>query len=323
MARADLVVNLAKHGLNNDRYNFKKTLESIIVEERAKQHTILAEHLEEILRSSNQISTDTQTILPGFNTNDLLYEVKPRHRLSDLILSDDLRATCDEFILEQQRVELLRSYSLEPRNRLLLTGPPGNGKTSLAEALAEALMLPIYCVRYDGIIGSYLGETASRLRKVIDFVRTKRCILFMDEFETLGKERGDMQETGEIKRVVSSLLLQIDELPSHVIVIGATNHPELLDRAVWRRFQIRLKLPAPTEEQISMWFKNFERKSDVPLGFSPKQLAIELNGESFSDIEEFGITILRKYILSLPEATMPEIIRDTLKYWKSRDMAAS
>lgn len=323
MARADLVVNLAKHGLNNDRYNFKKTLESIIVEERAKQHTILAEHLEEILRSSNQISTVTQTSLPGFNTNDLLYEVKSRHRLSDLILSDDIRATCDEFILEQQRVDLLRSYSLEPRNRLLLTGPPGNGKTSLAEALAEALMLPLYCVRYDGIIGSYLGETASRLRKVIDFVRTKRCILFMDEFETLGKERGDRQETGEIKRVVSSLLLQIDELPSHVIVIGATNHPELLDRAVWRRFQIRLKLPAPTEEQICMWFENFERKSDVPLGFSPKQLAIELNGESFSDIEEFGITILRKYILSLPEAIMPEIIQDTLKYWKSRDMAST
>lgn len=117
-----------------------------------------------------------------------------------------------------------RSYGLEPRHRLLLVGPPGNGKTSLAEGIAEALMLPFLVVRYEGIIGSYLGETASRVARLFDYVRTRQCVLFLDEFDTLGKERGDPQETGEIKRVVSSLLLQLDNLPSHVLVVTATNH---------------------------------------------------------------------------------------------------
>ena len=110
--------------------------------------------------------------------------------------------------------------------------------TSLAEAIAEKLMLPFLTVRYENIIGSYLGETASRLVKLFDYVKTQSCVLFFDEFETIGKERGDTNETGEIKRVVSSLLMQMDNLPSYVIVIAATNHDVLLDKATWRRFQI-------------------------------------------------------------------------------------
>ena len=97
-------------------------------------------------------------------------------------------------------------------------------------------MVPLIVARYDGLIGSYLGETASRLRRLFDFARSRACVLFFDEFDTLGKERGDVHETGEIKRVVSSLLMQIDSLPDHVFVITATNHPELLDKAVWRRY---------------------------------------------------------------------------------------
>lgn len=324
MVRADLLINLAKSGLKQDSDNFKKTLESIIVEERAKQHTILAENLETILKDANQdLTSFMQVAQPVSSVDTLLYEIKAKHKLADLMLPDNVLYTCHEFISEQFRVELLRSYGLEPRNRLLFTGPPGNGKTSLAEALADALMIPLYCVRYEGVIGSYLGETASRLRKIINFVRTRRCILFLDEFETLGKERGDVQETGEIKRVVSSLLLQIDALPSHVIVIGATNHPELLDRAVWRRFQIRLNLPIPTKQQICEWFFRFEKNTNISLGISHEKLASELEGSSFSDIEEFGQTILRRYILALPTGEMPIIVDDTLRHWKLRETALS
>ena len=109
---------------------------------------------------------------------------------------------------------LFFKQGLEPRNKILLVGPPGNGKTSLAEAIATSLMIPLYVVKYESIIGAYLGETASKLSKLFEFAKTRQCVLFFDEFETLGKERGDQQETGEIKRVVSSLLLQIDALPS-------------------------------------------------------------------------------------------------------------
>lgn len=119
------------------------------------------------------------------------------------------------------------------------------------------------------VIGSFLGETSSRLKRLFDFVRTHQCVLFFDEFDTLGKERGDTHETGEIKRVVSSLLLQIDALPSHVVVITATNHAELLDRAVWRRFQLRLEMPAPTLAQKEDWFRRLQEKLEVPLGMTP------------------------------------------------------
>ena len=100
------------------------------------------------------------------------------------------------------------------------------------------MAVPLVSVRYESVIASYLGETAVRLSRLFDQVRTRRCVLFFDEFDVVGKERGDLHETGEIKRVVSSLLLQIDTLPSSVVAISATNHPELLDRAVWRRFQL-------------------------------------------------------------------------------------
>ena len=124
-------------------------------------------------------------------------EATPRKRLEDLFLSDLCERACRGLIEEQHRAGLLRSQSLEPRHRVLLVGPPGNGKTSLAEALAEALAVSFFVVRYDAIIGSFLGETASRLRRVFDYARTTPCVLFFDEFDAVGKERGDVNETGK------------------------------------------------------------------------------------------------------------------------------
>jgi SpoVK/Ycf46/Vps4 family AAA+-type ATPase len=151
-----------------------------------------------------------------------------------------------------------------------LVGPPGNGKTSLAEAVAEALAVPFFVVHYETMIGSFLGETAGRLKRVFDYARTTPCVLFFDEFDAVGKERGDIHETGEIKRVVTSLLMQIDDLPSYTIVIAATNHAELLDRAVWRRFQLRLGLPTPTTKELTGYFEKFfatlEEKPRIPAG---------------------------------------------------------
>jgi len=179
-------------------------------------------------------------------------------------------------------------------------------------------MVPLLIVRYDAVIGTYLGETAVRLRKLIEYSRTRRCVLFFDEFETLGKERGDTHETGEIKRVVSSLLLQIDSLPSHVVVVGATNHQELLDKAVWRRFQIRLKLEKPTPDQAVQWFKKFEKRTYIPLGYSFEELAKKRKWENFSELEEFGTTILRKHVLSQPNADMASIIKSELQVWEKK-----
>ena len=319
MARADLLTSLVKFGISGDKARFRKVTETIIAEERAKHHTILANKLEGLLKHTKPQQKQTNkgnfALTSIHKIDNLLHEISPQKQLDDLILPQDIKRLCQELVQEQHRVDLLRSYGLEPRNRILLVGPPGNGKTSLAEALAEFLMVPMYVVRYERIIGTYLGETALRLHRLIEYACTRKCVLFFDEFETLGKERGDTHETGEIKRVVSSLLMQIDSLPSHVVVIGATNHPELLDRAAWRRFQIRMHLPEPTRARITEWFNRFRQKTGIDLGYASETLAKKLYGLNFAEIEEFASSVFRQFVLRQPEADLKNIIKCELKYW--------
>lgn len=318
MARADLLIELVKHAVRGNKPMIKKVTEAIIAEERGKQHIVLAERLQkEINNNSNELESNISYTggnrYQDFRVENIVSEIIPQKQLASLILPHDILYNCQQFIQEQFRADILRSYGLEPRNRILLIGAPGNGKTSLAEAIAESLMVPLYIVKYDSIIGAYLGETALRLRKLIDFVSTKKCVLFFDEFETIGKERGDTHETGEIKRVVSSLLLQIDNLPSYVTVIGATNHPELLDRAVWRRFQLRMFLPMPTRANIALWIEQFQQIHKVKFGYASETIAKKLIGSNYAEIEEFGLSVLRKYVLSLPDSDLKKIVTEELK----------
>lgn len=319
MARADLLTDLVRFGMAGDKAKFRKVVEAIIAEERAKKHTVLANKLEELLRSApaDRRISNGNAVLDQRVTN-LLQEIMPERAFDDLILPKEVLEISQEVVQEYHRVDLLRSYNLEPRNRLLLIGPPGNGKTTLAEAFAHALMVPLLIVRYEGVVGTYLGETAVRLHRLLEYARARKCVLFFDEFETLGKERGDRHETGEIKRVVSSLLMQIDSLPSHVVVIGATNHAELLDRAVWRRFQVRMTLPEPTLARLAEWFAKFEHRINVQLGYAPETLAKKLYGANFAEAEEFGASIFRHYVLEQPDSDMKKIIDRTLKNWAAR-----
>ncbi|WP_143961214.1 AAA family ATPase [Litoribacter populi] len=269
MARADLLVKLVKAGSAGDTALFNRIAESIIAEEKHKQHHVLAGQLENVLRkspanfSSNHRNTGN---LLNEKLENFLFRVHPQKSLDDVILTDENRKSIADLVGEQ----------------------------------------------HDGIIGSYLGETASRLKAMFDFIRTQECVLFFDEFDAIGKERGDTHETGEIKRVVSSLLLQIDRLPSYVVTVAATNHPELLDRAVWRRFQVRLELDKPNRQMIIVWLKKFENQVKYSLQHPHNLLAQKLEGLSFSEIEEFMLDIQRKYILSLPDINVKRIVDECL-----------
>jgi SpoVK/Ycf46/Vps4 family AAA+-type ATPase len=313
MARSDLLLQLVQSGSRGDRALFRRVVEAIIAEERAKQHHSLADRLQENLSTIAHNSSNGHAKQTEARTDNFLFESHPRIGTDSLILTDTIIQFVKDFAEEFNRADILRSYGLEPRNRVLLIGPPGNGKTSLAEALACELMLPFYSVRYEGIIASYLGETSTRLNNLFEYVRSQRCVLFFDEFDSIGKERGDIHETGEIKRLVSSLLLQIDRLPSYVVVVAATNHPELLDKAVWRRFQVKLTLPKPTSKQIEQLILKFEQQANVSFGFAPNFIAQKLKGLNFSEAEDFCKLILRKYVLSIPNANLKNIVRDKLK----------
>ena len=319
MARADLILTLVKASRQGDDLKVWKAVEALAAEERAKNHTILADRLMAQLQSDNGRYAQQSTRLLNHSASNPLVAVTVPHRcLDDLILPAEADETVRELVAEQHRADLLRSYGLEPRNRVLLAGPPGNGKTTLAEALANALNVSLLVVRYEAVIGSYLGETAQRIARVFEHARSQHCVLFFDEFDSVGKERGDLHETGEIKRVVSSLLLQIDALPSYVVVVTASNHPELLDRAVWRRFQIRLELPAPTQGQIEEWFRRFEKRHGQPLGLPPRSLAQRLRGLSFAEVEDFGTDVLRQITLQQPDADVEAIVERRLRHWRQR-----
>ena len=322
MARSDLLISLVKASMTGDTTAVKSVVERIIAEENSKQHRVLANRLSQALRTNGNgtyFSRPPADAAKG--GREFVAEYTPHRRLEDLILSDKCRGAVDQFIEEQQRQDLLRSHGLNPRHRILLVGPPGNGKTSLAEAIAEALAVPFFVVRYEAMIGSYLGETATRLNRVFEYVRTTPCVLFFDEFDAIGKERGDTHETGEIKRVVTSLLMHVDSLPCYTIVIAATNHPELLDRAVWRRFQLRLNLPAPTQSEIAHYIgRNLSKLNDFSIS-SAKAIAKKLGPISYAEAEEFVMDVRRRDVLAMGERYSKDLLEMQLDQWEMRSQA--
>lgn len=317
MARSDLLLTLVKSGGTSPDPRFRSAVEALIAEERAKRHDVLADQLAAALAVASN-GRAVQPLVASPIVADLLYESNPDRGLAELVLPPIVENECRALIDEHLRADLLRSYGLAPRHRVLLVGPPGNGKTSLAASLAHDLMVPLLTIRYEGLIGSYLGETASRLHKVFDYARQRRCVLFFDEFDTVGKERGDVHETGEIKRVVSTLLLQMDQLPPHVVIVTATNHSELLDRAVWRRFELRLSMPPPSRLQIDEFVDRLFARLKLAGGLKSPKIGTRMRGATYSEIEDLFRDLARRAVLEGPDADVGRILRDRLDVWRQR-----
>lgn len=320
MARSDLLVSLVRAASSGDHAGVRSSAEALAADERAKNHHILADRLKRALTNVSVTSSSllSQRQAVGAQGREAIIEVQPQLRMDQLLLPLPVSESGRQLVEEHARADVLRSHGYEPRHRVLLCGPPGNGKTSYAEAVAEALALPLFLVRYDALIGSYLGETNSRLRGLFDYVKTRPCVLFFDEFDAIGKERGDTHETGEIKRVVSFLLMQLDQLPSYVIVIAATNHAELLDRAVWRRFQMRLSFPAPDRGAVKALLERIiARWSEAP-SLSAEVIASKLGSVNYSEVVDFCQNVRRRHILGLGGIGIDEALKNELELWNAR-----
>jgi SpoVK/Ycf46/Vps4 family AAA+-type ATPase len=178
----------------------------------------------------------------------LLSATYPKTRLVDLTLDDDLQAKLRKVVHEQRQQVKLATHGLRARSKLLLVGPPGSGKTFTAKAMAGELHIPLFTIKLDGLITKFMGETAAKLRLVFDAMDRNRGVFLFDEFDAIAGRRAAVNDVGEIRRVLNSFLMFLEETQPTSVVIAATNHPELLDSAVFRRFDDVLQYRPPTLE---------------------------------------------------------------------------
>jgi SpoVK/Ycf46/Vps4 family AAA+-type ATPase len=299
MAKADHIKKLiASFGRSQD---FRTAALRIIEDAAAQGKKPFAESLRKILDTT--VQPEYQTLQPSLTSLaaqidakvDLVDEINPTRGLNDIVLSPESRALVEGIIEERRRSEELRRHRLPISTRLLFSGPPGCGKTLCAEVLARELSMPLYTARVDVIISSFLGETASNLRRLFELAARRPCILFLDEFDALARTRSDATEHNELRRVVNSLLLMIERFRGQGVVIAATNLPQYLDEALWRRFDDIISFDLPNEREIALLLNR--EFANFPAHFDLAGPVHKLNGMSYADIERICIDSIKKAVL--------------------------
>jgi AAA+ superfamily predicted ATPase len=327
VADGDLLRRLFLSHKRRDDQAFAQVARDIIAEERGKHHNLLADELEAILEGTYArktrrvpgVSSHRFEELPRDRERDsLLLEIRtPSSFLSDIVLTAENRCAIEDILREQRQRDLLRTHGLPPRRHLLLCGPPGCGKTLCAEVLARELDLPLLYARFDAIVSSYLGETAANLRKVFDYAARGAWVLFFDEFDAIGKSRDDLAEHGELKRVVNTFLQLLDSFNSESLVIAATNHEDLLDPALWRRFDEVLYFGLPTPKQVAVFLEMKlapMHHPDVDL----EQVVPQLTGLTYADIERICIDAMKLVVLAGHRGLTPEVFDRAIDQQKRR-----
>lgn len=304
MASGKLLRKLIKTGTEGDFEAFLAASEEAIREEREKQHHLLANDLEKILYGrSNAISQPILKIIKQVPTdkerNLPLIQIKePVRGLHDVILSDENNSLLEEIFQEYHHEELLKSHGLFPADKLLFCGPPGCGKTLTAEVIASELNIPLAIVRIDSVISSYLGETASNLRQVLDFVSSMPMVVLFDEFDALAKERADSADHGELKRVVNAFLQLLDAYSGKSLLIAATNHEGILDTAVWRRFDEVLAFEPPNLEQLKRLLQCKLRGTRRDFSSEGNEITSLFKGMVHADVERVLRRAIKDMLLS-------------------------
>lgn len=288
MASSEHLKALLRSHIKGDDAHFLSVAMQVAAHEAKQGHGKLAEDLRALIDSAKKnrmpLSSPVPIGQPRGELGNLLSAVLPRTRFSEMILDEATHNRLARIINEQRNFEKIRAHGLSPRRKLLLVGPPGTGKTMTASALAGELGIPLYAVRLDSLITKFMGETASKLRQIFDAIRDTRGIYFFDEFDAIGSQRGLSNDVGEIRRVLNSFLQMIEQDQSNSLIIAATNHPEILDYALFRRFDDVIEYGLPNQEQTkaalksrlvnySKSIRSWEKLCNVAEGLSYAELA--------------------------------------------------
>lgn len=256
MANGDQLKALLRSFAEGDDRHFYSVAMQMAAHEAKQGHGKLAEEMRELIdaakarRNAGPADSAIPIARPKGELASLLSVSYPSKRLSDMVLSQPLLNALQQVLKEQRHLTKLRSHGLHPRRKLLLVGPSGTGKTMTAATLAGELGIPLFVVRLDALITKFMGETAAKLRQVFDAVSSTRGVYFFDEFDAIGSQRGMANDVGEIRRILNSFLLMIEQDDSSSVIVAATNHPDILDEALFRRFDDVIEYHVPAREEI-------------------------------------------------------------------------
>ncbi len=304
MTPSELVKQLFLSFNNQDNEAFVQAAREYIEREKRKKHTVVAKELEKALYQSATVSSPQrrfkQTLPIPRDTEKGFPLLEIQHFEQDfenLILSPETKAQLERIIREFKDADILATYNLSYKKKILLCGKPGTGKTFSVQIISSMLNIPLVYIRFDAIISSYLGETAGNLRKVFDFIENDTWIVLFDEFDIIGKNRDDNHEHGEIKRVVNNFLQMLDNFKGDSILFAATNHQNILDSAIWRRFDAVIDYELPNEATRKQLFERYLRpiKRDKKINLS--KAAQDSQGLSPADIKMITVEAMKTAII--------------------------
>ncbi len=296
MARGELMKKLiASYGRDDA---FRTVVEQIIGEEESKNNRVLARSLRKSLDAIGEgaRTAPLSKLLPfPDEARDFIQRIEPRRTSAELMLSRENTELFTGILREFRQADRLRRHGLAVRSKLLFCGPPGTGKTMCAEVFSGELGLPLFHVRLDSLVSSYLGETATNIRKTFEFARRQPCVLFFDEFDALARSREEASETGELRRVVNSLLMFIEQIEPCGFLIAATNLADQLDPAIWRRFDEVVWFDLPDVRMVEFFLRHAFR--NVTLLFDPTSYAARLDGLSYAELARIAEGAIKLSIL--------------------------
>lgn len=309
MAKADYIISLIKSHYDSEPERFTTLALQIAAYEAKVGHSAVANEIKSFI-DKTKVNKFKNKSFTG-DLQGLLIESPAFDNLSDLIVSANIRGKINRILSEFVQRDKLRRHDLQNRRKVLLSGPPGTGKTMTASIIAHELRLPLYTILMDKMVTKFMGETSAKLRQVFDLIQQKQGVYLFDEFDAIGGERSRNNDVGEMRRVLNSFLQFIERDNSESLIIAVTNNQKLLDTALFRRFDdvIIYKLPTPKEKRALL--QNRLARYAKKINFT--QLLPNINGLSHAEITLACLDAIKETVLNEKQGMNNQLILRTIK----------
>lgn len=300
MANKEQIKALLDSFFDEDKERFISIALQVAASAAKKGQSKLANDIKEIVDKGRKKKEHDNVVILKKITGDLenlLSVAHPETQLRNVVFSNDLDLKLRKILKEQRQRFKLSEYGLKANNKLLLVGPPGTGKTLTASVLSKELSIPLYTIQFEGLLSKYMGESAAKLKLIFEFIRKNRGVYLFDEFDAIGVKRTTQNDIGEIRRVLNSFLQLLEQDSSDSVIVAATNHPELLDEALFRRFDLILNYEKPSLEVIEALIRD-RLQTFAKKDFNWAKIAKMAEGMNHAEIVKACNEIAKEIILN-------------------------